>query len=284
MKVSVIIPSFNEENGIKQTIKELKDVLDEQRFVYEIIVVDDGSTDHTVTAALETGVKVFSHKANLGYGASIKTGVQNSLYEAILISDADGTYPATEVPHILKELDHYDMVVGARTGNSISIPLLRRPPKWVLTKLANYLSESNIPDLNSGLRAVKKEIFYKFMRLFPNGFSLTTTLTLAVHTNHLKVKYIPINYRPRTGKSKIKPIRDTLNFFLLIVRTSLLFNPLKIFLSVSLIMMVAAFLVFICSLFFLPYTLDITAVVLFIGGLQMLATGMIADLINKRME
>ena len=160
----------------------------------------------------------------------------------------------------------------------------RRPAKWCLTLLANYLSETRIDDLNSGLRAIKKDLFNKFVKLLPNGFSLTTTITLALLTQGYRVKYIPINYYPRIGKSKIRPIRDTLNFLFLIIRTMLLFNPLKIFLSVSIGLFFLSFLVFFYSIIFLPYVLDVTALVLFIGGIQILAIGMIADLIHRKID
>lgn len=284
MNVSVIIPANNEERGIAKTLEELGGVLRQNNFNYEIIVVDDASTDMTGKIAQEKGVKVITHDFNRGYGASIKAGVHQSSYEVILITDADGTYPVEEVPNILKYMENYDMVVGARTGHKAKIPLLRRPAKWVLTKLANYLSESNIVDLNSGLRAIKKETFLKFNRLLPDGFSLTTTITLALLCNSYQVKYVPIDYYRRIGKSKIRPIRDTFNFIQLIIRTALLFNPLKIFLPASVMLFLAGFFVFFYSLFFLPFVLDITAVVLVVGGLQILAIGMIADLINKKMS
>lgn len=282
MKVSVIIPACNEEKGIGQTLEEIRNILEQNNFNYEIIVVNDGSTDMTGKIALEKGARVITHDFNRGYGASIKAGVHQSSYEAILITDADGTYPVEAVPTILGHIENYDMVVGARIGDKVNMPLLRKPAKWLLTKLANYLSESNVVDLNSGLRAIKKEAFYRFNRLLPDGFSLTTTITLAMLTNGYQVKYIPINYNRRIGKSKIRPLHDTLQFFQLIIRTVLLFNPLKIFFPLSLMLISAGIFVFFYSFFFLPYLFDITAFVLVVGGIQVLAIGMIADLINRR--
>lgn len=284
MNVSVIIPAYNEEKGIAQTLDAMRNILGQNNFGYEIIVVDDASTDRTGKIASGKGARLITHDFNHGYGASIKAGVRQSKYDVILISDADGTYPVAQVPNILRHMENYDMVVGARVGHNVKIPLLRRPAKWFLAKLANYLSETNVVDLNSGLRAIKKEIFVKFNRLLPDGFSLTTTITLAMLTYGYQVKYIPINYDYRVGRSKIRPFRDFLNFFLLIIKTSLLFNPLKIFLPMSFILCLLGIFIFFYSLFFLPYTLDITAVVLIIGGIQLLAIGMIADLINKRMN
>lgn len=282
--VSVIVPAHNEEKSIGQTIEEMEAILRQNRFIYEIIVVDDGSSDQTADIALKKGVKLITHDFNHGYGASIKRGISQSKYDIILIIDADGTYPVEEVPTILKNMEYYDMVVGARIGGSVKMSVLRRIMKWILTGLANYLSGSHILDLNSGLRALRKDIFYKFNRLLPDGFSLTTTITLAMITNGYSLKYIPINYYSRIGKSKFRPISDTLSFIQLIIRTSLLFNPLKIFFPISLIMFLSSILIFFYSLFFLPHTLDITALILFVGGMQILAIGMIADLIDKRMS
>lgn len=282
--VSVIIPAYNEEKSIAQTLDEIRKVLLENNFNYEIIVVNDGSTDDTGKIALKKGARTITHDFNHGYGAAIKAGVRQSNYDIVLITDADGTYPVEEVPNILKHMENYDMVVGARIGYDVEMSLLRKLVKWFLTKLANYLSESNIVDLNSGLRAMKKEALNRFYKLLPDGFSLTTTITLGMLTNGYLVKYVPINYRRRTGRSKIRPIRDTFNFLQLIIRTALLFNPLKIFLPVSLVMIFAGFFIFFYSVLFLPHALDITAVVLVVGGIQILAIGMIADLINKRMD
>lgn len=283
MNVSIIIPAYNEQNSIGQTLDAIRRVLVENNFNYEIIVVNDASTDNTGKIALERGARVITHDFNHGYGASIKAGIRQSNYDIVLITDADGTYPVEEVPNILRHMENYDMVVGARVGYDVEMPILRKPAKWFLTKLANYLSESNIVDLNSGLRAMKKEALNRFYKLLPDGFSLTTTITLGMLTNGYQVKYVPINYHRRIGKSKIRPIRDTFNFLQLIIRTALLFNPLKIFLPLSLTLIFGGFFIFFYSAFFLPYTFDITAVVLVVGGIQILAIGMIADLINKRM-
>ncbi len=282
--LSIVIPAYNEERGIGQTLDELKVVLSSHAITHEIIVVNDASIDQTAQIAQQKGVRLISHSKNCGYGASIKTGAKASKYEILLITDADGTYPAKSIPAILEKMKDADMVVGARIGKSVSIPLIRRPAKWFMTKLANMLSNTKIPDLNSGLRAMQKELFNKFILILPDGFSLTTTITIAAHLSLYRVKYVPINYLKRQGKSKIRPIQDTLNFILLITRTIMLFHPLKIFLPLSICMFFTSFFVFFYSVFFLPYVWDNMAVVLLIGSIQILATGMIADLINKRLN
>ncbi|MFH1562317.1 MAG: glycosyltransferase family 2 protein, partial [Nitrospirota bacterium] len=218
-KISIVIPAYNEEKGVGALIDELKEKM--KCHEYEIIVVDDGSCDNTVNIAREKDVVLIQHPKNRGYGASLKTGIRKAKYDTIAITDADGTYPVSEMPKLIKYIGEYDMVVGAR--NKQKIPLTRRPAKFFLNRLANYLTEVEIPDLNSGLRVFKKDIAVKFFNLLPNGFSFTTTITLAMLTNDYLVKFIPIDYLERQGKSKIRPIRDTYNFLTLIIRTVMYF-------------------------------------------------------------
>jgi len=158
----------------------------------------------------------------------------------------------------------------------------RRPAKWMLNKLANYLTGTKIPDLNSGLRVMKKDIVMNYVHLLPDGFSFTTTITLAMLTNNYRVEFVPIEYKIRSGKSKIRPIRDTMNFIQLIIRTVLYFDPLKIFLPISAFFFISSIAVLALSYLFTPKIMDITTVILFISGVQILAIGMIADLIDKR--
>jgi glycosyltransferase involved in cell wall biosynthesis len=155
--VSIVIPAFNEEAAIQQVLSELQQVMHEHEINAEIIVVDDGSMDLTAELAAAAGARVLRHRSNRGYGASLKTGIAAATHEAIVITDADGTYPPKYIVELLDELDHADMVVGARTGANVKIPLVRRPAKWVLNRLANYLVGTRIRDLNSGLRAFRQE-------------------------------------------------------------------------------------------------------------------------------
>jgi len=276
--VSVVIPAFNEEDGIADVIRQIQTL----PLALELIVVDDGSRDRTAERATAAGARVIRHRVNRGYGAALKTGILAARAPAIVITDADGTYPNERIPEIIALLDENDMVVGARTGTKVSIPLARRPAKWVLNRLANYLSETRIPDLNSGLRAFRRESVIAYFGILPRGFSFTTTITLAMHVNDLSVVYVPINYHPRKGRSKIRPIQDTANFAALIVRTVLYFRPLKIFVPASGFFLLLAGAIFVYSWKFTPKIMDASVVITLMTAFQMLAIGLLADLIDKR--
>jgi glycosyltransferase involved in cell wall biosynthesis len=228
---SIIIPAFNEQFSVGAVVKEVLQVLRSHGIGGEVIVVDDGSTEGTGEAARRAGARVLRHRSNRGYGTALKTGIMAASHNLILITDADGTYPVKYIPKLLAGLETADMAVGARTGSNVAIPLVRRPAKWVLNKLANYVAGCRIPDLNSGLRAFRKDIARQYFAVLPDQFSFTTTITLAMHCDNYAVQYVPIDYLPRQGKSKIVPW-DAASFAVLILRTATMFRPLRVFLPV----------------------------------------------------
>ncbi|MFH1778342.1 MAG: glycosyltransferase family 2 protein [Candidatus Omnitrophota bacterium] len=286
--ISVIMPCFNEKNSVTQVLNQVNEVMSKQDWGYEIIVVNDASNDGTehILSELKGNFKLISNKTNFGYGGSIKKGVEISKYEAVLIIDADGTYPVQALPGIINHFftDDYDMVIGARIKKGSAMPFIRRPAKWIIGLLANYLSGTKIPDVNSGLRIMKKHLVMKHLKILPNGFSFTTTITIAMLTNHNTVYYMPIDYYARKGRSKIHPINDTLTFIFLIVRTVMLFNPLKIFVPAAALFMLAAVVIFFYSYFYLHRLMDATVTVLIVTSVQLLFLGMIADMIDRRMQ
>ncbi len=282
--VTIVVPAFNEERGIGPVLDQLRG-LDPS---WEVLVVDDGSTDGTASEVARHGVRVLRHQANRGYGASLKTGIRAARAPIIVITDADGTYPNERIPELVRGMAGSDaaaaadMVVGARVGQNVAIPMIRKPAKWALNALANYLSETRIPDLNSGLRAFRRDEVMRFFDILPSGFSFTTTITLAFHVNDRFVKYVPVDYHKREGKSKIRPIQDTLNFTALILRTILYFRPLKIFLPLAGILFVAGIAVLFYSWKYTPKIMDASVSILLVSALQMAALGLLADLIDKR--
>lgn len=283
-KISIILPIYNEENAVSATIREIKAVMNNLNYDYEIIAIDDGSKDKSREILdKQKSIKLIKHPYNLGYGASLKSGIKAAKYDWILITDADGTYPIKDIPRLLRYIPNYDMVVGARTGKKVKIPLSRIPAKIILSIVANFLTGRKIPDLNSGFRVFRKEIALEFFHLFPSKFSFTTTLTLACLTNDYTVKYIPIDYYKRKGKSTIKP-NDFVNFFTLITKIITYFRPFKIFFLISIVLFFLACLVFLYTSLVLGKVMDITVIVILMASLQIFLFGLIAELIVKTRE
>jgi len=230
--VSVIIPAFNEGDGVGKVVRQVIDVLHGAGIECEVVVVDDGSTDGTAEAGKRAGAQVFSHGSNRGYGAALKTGILAAQHELIAITDADGTYPVARLPELVEIARTADMVVGARTGEKVHIPLVRKPAKWALNQLANYVTRTSIPDLNSGMRVFWRSAALQYFNILPNQFSFTTTITISMLCDRYAVKFVPIDYHKRTGRSKIVPW-DAGTFLVLILRIAVFFKPLRVFLPVA---------------------------------------------------
>ena len=284
-KVSIIIPAYNEAGAIGEVITQIDQVMVSSGHPYEIVVVDDGSEDNTyevVEKASKTlgSVSCIRHQENRGYGSALKMGIRRAKGEIIVITDADGTYPNGAIPELLREMGNNDMVVGARTGESVHIPLVRKPAKWMLNKIANYLSETKIPDLNSGMRAFRKEDVLNYFNILPKGFSFTTTITLAMVADGFSVRYIPIDYGKRMGKSKVKP-RNTFDFLMLILRTIMYFNPLKILLPISMTLLLTGMGLF-SYRFLVVHNIAQLEILLILSGLQIGVIGLLADVVVKR--
>lgn len=281
--VSVVVPVYNEASSVAKVLSHLKEVMDNLNVGYEIIAVNDTSTDSSLKS-LKTveGIKVISHHYNKGYGASLKTGITNAKYDLILITDCDGTYPAEDIPRLYKYTKEYDMVVGARTGKNVHIPLLRKPAKMILKVVASYVAGMEIPDLNSGLRFFKKDLALRFWNLMPQRFSFTSTITMAAITNGYEVKFLPINYNKRRGKSSIHPIKDFLGFNKLLLKLCLFFRPLRIFIPASIIFMLLSAFIAWYSTFVMGKILDITVTLIFILSVQVFFFGLIAEQIARK--
>ena len=284
IKISLVIPCFNESQGVAKTLDEILDHTSKLNGL-EIIFVNDGSTDETgkflsKRSAELHKVRYLENQFNQGYGASLKKGILSAKGEIIVITDADGTYPAEEIPELLHLLKNCDMVVGARIGKNVRIPIIRRPAKWLLLQYARWMARADIKDLNSGLRAFRKSDAFKFFHLLPQGFSFTSTITLAMHIDGFNVVYHPIDYRKRLGKSSIRPIHDTLAFFTLVLKTTMYFRPLQVFGSLSVLFLLTSLLVGISGKLYFGTVPDVATVSLVSTGLIFLGLGLIGDLIN----
>lgn len=272
--LSVIIPVYNEEEAIEKTIEDLKEELKNLDLEHEIIVVNDASTDKT-KGILENikGIKLINHPHNRGYGAALKTGIKEAKSDNLLFFDADGQHKTEHIPELIKHIDDFDMVAGARVG--YKGPFIRQPGKKTLQYLANYLSKQKIPDLNCGFRIVKKPIISKFTHLLCNGFSFSTTTTLVFIGEGLSIKYVPVTINKRRGKSMVKP-KHALDTLILILRAIVLSSPLRIFLPVSMILFLGAAASGIYDIFFSHNITDAT-ILLFISSLLIFFFGLIAD-------
>jgi glycosyltransferase involved in cell wall biosynthesis len=282
--LTVLVPAYNEQDGIPAVLDELQRVLAVRPpRAFEIIVIDDGSTDGTAEQVRKhAGVKLLQHPSNRGYGAALKTGVRESRYEWICITDADGTYPNERIPDLLAEaVAGADMVVGARTAPGARHSILRRIPKLFLRRYAEWVARARIDDLNSGLRIFRREPAERLLHLLPDGFSFTTTITLAMLTHYRTLRFVPIEYADRIGRSKIRPIRDTLNFLLLIVRIGTYFAPFRIFMPMAAALFALFLMSFAYDVIVLRNLTDKTLIFL-TTSMNIGMFGLLADAIQRR--
>jgi len=283
--ISIIIPAYNEEKSVGDTLSRVLRVCRSAFRDFEIIVVNDGSTDKTldvVEGVKDPSLKVLNRGYNRGYGASLKEGISFASSDVIVISDADGTYPVEKIPELVEKVESgFSMAVGARKGRYKNTSLVKSLPKFVLDKVANVVAGQRIPDINSGFRVFRKKDATRFFDIISDKFSFTTTMTLSYLSNGLSVSYIPVDYGKREGESKVRP-KDAVEFLSLILRTVMYFNPLRIFAPTAFALMGIGVLKFVYDLFNEPF-LNITPSVIFVflSGLQILAIGMLADLIKS---
>jgi len=259
--LSVIIPAYNEELSITDIVEKLFQTLNQTDFQFEVIVVDDGSTDNTRTLAKTTQARIITHDQNRGYGSSLKSGILASKYNTIAIIDADGTYPCKNLPKMVTLLHEQqaDLVIGTRNSSKVHIPLIRKPAKWIVSCLAQYIAGQPIADVNSGLRVFTKKSVMPFVKILSDQFSFTTTQTLAMLCNNYKVKNFTIDYLPRKGKSKI--IKFFSDIFFTIQRIG--WRDYSIFVHA---------------------TISTSSLLLFLTGVQILLIGMMSDGLSRKIE
>lgn len=235
-RVSVIIPAYNEAQIIGEIVARVKTELQAARCNYEVIVIDDGSSDETAREASLAGAKVLRLPYNIGNGAAIKSGIRAARGDVLLFMDGDGQHDPKNIARLLAYIPEYDMVVGARSFPS-QASYCRAFGNKVFNWLASYVAQFRIPDLTSGFRAIKTPIARSFLHLLPNTYSYPTTITLGVLRSGNSIKYLPMaTQRRRTGSSQLRIIRDGVRFFMIITRICTLYSPLRIFLPVSLCM------------------------------------------------
>jgi glycosyltransferase involved in cell wall biosynthesis len=282
--ISIIIPMYNEEEAIGGDLDTIIQTMSSSDIPWEIIVVDDGSTDASAEIVRQReGVRLIQHPYNRGTGAARTTGLQHARGDVIVMTDGDGTYPNQDIPHLLTYIGEYDMVVGARKREMGTLKWLRSLVKLSIRLLASYLAGVRIPDLNSGLRAFKKDIAEGFLPILPPTHSWVGTITVAFLSEGYTVKFIPIDYYKRKGgKSSIHPISDTYNYISLVVRTIMYFNPLKIFLPLSLFLFLVGGGKMVYDIFAYHFHFAPSTVITILTAVQVGAIGLLADLIVRR--
>jgi glycosyltransferase involved in cell wall biosynthesis len=281
LDVSVVLPVYNEKGHLRDEITRIRAALDASPYSYELIVVDDGSDDGSGEQLNEIDdIRIIRFARNRGSGSARKAGTHAAQGRVVVWTDADMSYPNDRIPELVKELDGWDQVVGARTGQGTYRPG-RRPAKWVIQKLAEYLSETKIPDLNSGLRAFRADVGKQFLHLFPTGFSHVTTLTMAFLANGYSVKYVPVEYAERAGTSKFHWWKDTKRYMAQVVRMALSYNPLKVFGPISLVLGAIGFGKLGYDWIVHDFRLTANTLIVLFAAFQMLAIGLLADLIVR---
>ncbi len=284
--ITVVLPVFNEVGHLEEEVDRTKAALDASDYTYEIIAIDDGSTDGS-TELLEKldGIRVISFLQNRGSGSSRKYGTLAARGRYVVWTDADMTYPNHEIPELVDQIQGYDQVVGARRTEEGTVKFLRKPAKWFIRKLASYLTGVKIPDLNSGLRAMRIEVARQFVHLLPRGFSCVTTITMAFLSNGYSVKYVPIDYAKRAGESKFHWWADTRRYLMQVIRMVLSWNPLKILMPPAGILLIAGVGKVIYDIFDKDWRMGTNTIVILGAAFALMILAMVADLmvqLNKQ--
>ncbi len=287
LDVSVVLPIHNERGHIEQEVARIRAALDDSPYSYELVAVDDASTDgsdEVLRKLADDGqVRLITNKVNRGSGGSRRIGTRESHGRVVVWTDVDMTYPNERIPELVGELESQgvDQVVGARTSEEGTHKVLRVPAKWVIRRLAQYLAEIPIPDLNSGFRAFHRQTALPYLHLLPRGFSCVTTITMTFLANDHTVGYIPIPYAARAGESKFHPIHDTRRYALQVVRMMLSYNPLRVFMPVGVLLMLLGMGKLGFDVVTKDFRVTTNTLLLLFAGFQILAIGLLADLVVR---
>lgn len=280
--ISYIVPAYNEESGIRDTIARLHKTLKMLAIPYEIIVVNDGSQDKTREISEQcNNIFLINHPMNIGYGNSLKSGIKNARYDWIGIIDADGSYPIEDIPNLVKEMRNgFDMVIGSRKNTAKIDKLVKKLFRWIFKKIIKIVIKNNIEDANSGFRMFKRDLAMNFFPFLCGTFSFTTSLTIFAMGKACFVKYIPINYNPRKGSSKVRHLRDSLQTLQYIVQGITFFNPIKFFSILSFCMILIVCIPAMVFALFRMHTLSLYYIVFGTTVTLLIALGVLGDIIR----
>lgn len=282
LDVTVVLPVYNESGHLQAELDRIRAALDASEYSYELLVVDDGSTDGSSEKLAEVDdIRLLSFATNRGSGSARKYGSRAARGRVVVWTGVDMTYPNERIPELVKELEGYDQVVGARTSEQGTAKLARVPAKWTIRKLASYLTETDIPDLNSGLRAFRWDVGRQYLHLLPPGFSCVTTLTMAFLANGYSVKYIDIEYDKRAGKSKFHWWRDTKRYLQQVVRMVLSYNPLRVFGPIGLALLVLGLVKAGYDVFDKDFRVATNTLLILFASFQVFGIGLLADLMVR---
>lgn len=285
LDVTVVLPAYNEVGHIRDEVDRITTALAASAYSFEILVVDDGSSDGTAEAVVGLPhVRVMRFRTNRGSGTARRLGSMDAQGRYVVWTDADMTYPNERIPELIDILVKGDVeqVVGARTSEQGTMKALRVPAKWTIKRLAEYLTSSKIPDLNSGLRAFDKEVAEPYLGLLPPGFSCVTTITLAFLANGHEIEYVDIEYQQRAGRSHFHPIKDAYRYILQILRMVAFFEPLRVFAPVSLTLLAVGMVKLVYDVVTYPmFSIAINTLLILITGTILFAIGLLADLIVR---
>ncbi|MDR1266833.1 MAG: glycosyltransferase family 2 protein [Holosporales bacterium] len=283
--ISIVVAAYNEEEAVRETVEEIERICAGMGVPFEIVVVDDGSTDGTAAVLSSLKVTVVCHPYNVGYGHSLKDGIASAKYETIVITDADQTYPLDRIPDLYsRSLEGFDMVVGARTGRHYEGTFLKEALRKILKFLAEFTAGRKIPDINSGLRLFHRETAKAVFPQLCDGFSFTTSLTLAYLMTGKFVSYVPIAYGPRSGKTKVRLLKDSLRTLQYVLQLATYYQPLKIFFLFSGLCLVHAAFWFLIALFLGLHVGFFLGIGSMLVSLIVLCMGLLADLLKQILQ
>lgn len=282
--VSVVLPAYNEEGAVGSVVRAFDAALEAVATPYEILVVDDGSTDATAQEALHAKAEVVQSPQNLGYGLTLRRGILAARYPYVMICDADGTYPPSAVAELIELAEHFDMVVAARTGRHFRGRGLRALARVGLRVFASFVVGRRIPDVNSGFRVFRKTDCLRYFGILSPGFSFTTGLTLAMISDARAVAFVPVDYGARVGVSKVRLVRDTLRIAQVLVQAMVRHNPIKLFTLVTAVVWMLGLAAAIVWIILGVATIGLVAAAAVLTGVQIFGLGLLAEAVRVRRE
>jgi glycosyltransferase involved in cell wall biosynthesis len=284
-----VLPCYNEQDHVVEELERITAAMDASAYTYELLAIDDKSTDRTLeilrgAASRFPHMRIMPFQRNGGSGTARRIGTREARGEIVVWTDADLTYPNERIPEFVAYLDEHpetDQVVGARRTEEGTYKILRVPAKWVIRKVAERLTDTEIPDLNSGLRAFRRDVSLPYLRLLPPGFSCVTTITLSFLSNQHTVDYLPIGYAKRSGVSKFHPFRDAYRYILQVLRMVMYFNPLKVLMPMALWILLIGVVKLVVDVIRLGWGVPTSTALLFFSGFQIAVLALIGDLVAR---